>query len=216
MPLAEGSALGGALTRCVLDGALAAAATLQAAELPLTISVNLMSSDLLDPTMPHHVSAATAVAGVDPGRLTFEVTETSLVTDIGAAIETLAALQRLGCRTSADDFGTGYASLQYLQQLPLDEGKIDRSFVAGAVANPNDEAIVRSTTQLIHDLGLEVVAEGVEDDVTRELVERVGCDILQGFLFAKPMPLADFIDYARGQRLADTPELSSGKAHRAG
>ena len=99
-------------------------------------------------------------------RIAFEVTESSLIIDLKAAITTLSALQELGCRTSADDFGTGYASLQYLQQLPLDEVKIDQSFIIGCLDNPNDQAIVRSTTHLIHELGLEVVAEGVEDVAT--------------------------------------------------
>lgn len=196
IPLAEHSSLAGDLTRNVVDAALAASKRLREHDVEVTISVNLTSRDLLDRELPETIAAALAENEVPADCIAFEVTESSLIIDLKAAIATLAALQDLGCQTSADDFGTGYASLQYLQQLPLDEVKIDQSFVAGCVANANDEAIVRSVTHLIHDLGLRVVAEGIEDSPTLDLIRELGCDLLQGYFLSRPLPFDAFLSYA--------------------
>jgi EAL domain-containing protein (putative c-di-GMP-specific phosphodiesterase class I) len=200
IPLAEHSAMAGILTRNVLRASLEASNRLRSVGIDITISVNLTSRDLLDRTLPGTVAAALVEYDVPAQRIAFEVTESSLIVDLKAAVATLAALQELGCQTSADDFGTGYASLQYLQQLPLNEVKIDQSFVAGSVTNANDEAIVRSVTQLIHELGLRVVAEGIEDEPTLELICDLGCDLLQGYYFSRPLPVDSFLDYATARQ----------------
>lgn len=196
LPLAEHSSIAGELTRHVLAATLEAGNLLREMNLDLVLSMNLTSRDLLDRTLTQVVSKALAAHGVPGNRIGFEVTESSLIVDIDTAIANLAALRELGCRTSVDDFGTGYASLQYIQRLPIDEVKIDQSFVAGAATNTNDEAIVRSTTRLMQDLGLEVVAEGVEDDATLELIRDIGCDITQGYLVSRPLPVAEFAAFA--------------------
>ncbi len=210
LPLAEHSAVAADLTRFVLDATLDAAVRLRDLGVPIQCSVNLTSRDLLDRHLPDRVAMALAQRGLPGSALTLEVTESSLIVDIDAAIENLAALRQLGCRTSADDFGTGYASLRYLQRLPLDEVKIDRSFVAGSATNENDAAIVRSTTRLLQDLGLAVVAEGVEDLPTLNLIRDIGCDAVQGFLVSRPVPVDDFITMATERKplvVADTVKL---------
>ncbi len=196
LPLAEHSSVAADLTRFVLDATLDATVRLRDLGIPIQCSVNLTSRDLLDRHLPDRVAMALTQRGLPGSTLTLEVTESSLIVDIDAAIENLAALRALGCRTSADDFGTGYASLRYLQRLPLDEVKIDRSFVAGAATNENDESIVRSTTRLLQDLGLAVVAEGVEDLPTLNLIRDIGCDAVQGFLVSRPVPVDAFISMA--------------------
>ena len=130
-----------------------------------------------------------------------------------AVLKTLADLQALGCRTSVDDFGTGYSSLQYLQRLPIDEVKIDRSFVADVLSNENSAAIVRSVTTLIRDLGHEVVAEGVEDAETLELLRSFGCDVIQGYHISRPMPVDDFRSWMARSRGARRPKADT---HRSG
>ncbi len=198
--LAEQSSLATALTKYVIDDSLRTSATLRAAGIELTISVNLTSRDLLDRTLASTVSAALAEWDVPASSLCLEVTEGSLIVDIETAISHLSALRDLGCRVSVDDFGTGYASLQYLQRLPIDEVKIDRSFIADAVANASSQSIVRSTNRLIQDLGLEVVAEGVEDIETLELLREIGCDLVQGYYVSPPIEVHHFIEWAKAHQ----------------
>jgi len=114
------------------------------------------------------------------------------MTDIHRALEVLNHLVAMGIHIAVDDFGTGYSSLAYLKRLPIDELKIDRSFVQHMATNPADETIVRSTVALAHHLGLQVVAEGVEDKVTWDLLARVGCDVIQGYYLSRPVPAAEF------------------------
>jgi EAL domain-containing protein (putative c-di-GMP-specific phosphodiesterase class I) len=121
--------------------------------------------------------------------LTIEVTETSITADPVRAMKVLDDVRRLGVRIAIDDFGTGYSSLSYLRRLQPDEIKIDKSFVAQMLTDENSGVIVRSTIDLAHGLGLKVVAEGVEDQPTYEALEALGCDRLQGFHIAMPMPL---------------------------
>jgi EAL domain-containing protein (putative c-di-GMP-specific phosphodiesterase class I) len=197
----------------VIAQAMRAVATLAAAGHDLRISVNLTARDLLDRSLPPTVAAMLSASGIAPHRLGFEVTESSLIIDFESAVANLHALRTLGCRTSVDDFGTGYASLQYLQRLPIDEVKIDRSFVAGATTNSDSQSIVRSTTRLLHDLHLQVVAEGVEDQPTLDLLRTIGCDLAQGFLFAKAMPVEEFVrwtdDYIMPRRATSRWETST-------
>jgi EAL domain-containing protein (putative c-di-GMP-specific phosphodiesterase class I) len=127
-------------------------------------------------------------AEVPARSLTLEITETSIMGDPGRTLSVLDRLAGLGLTLAIDDFGTGYSSLAYLKRLPVDEVKIDKSFVLDMKADPDDEAIVRSTVDLGHNLGLRVVAEGVEDEDTWRRLAELGCDRAQGFHLARPMP----------------------------
>jgi EAL domain-containing protein (putative c-di-GMP-specific phosphodiesterase class I) len=152
----------------------------------------------MDPALVDRVADLIARAGVAPGALTLEITESGVMTDPEAAIAMLWGLRRIGVRLSVDDFGTGYSSLAYLKRLPVDEVKLDKSFVLNMTSDHDDAAIVRSTIELAHNLGLELVAEGVEDQETLELLAALGCDLAQGFHLARPMPAADLARLAAG------------------
>ncbi len=150
---------------------------------PLTVAVNLSGRQLSDRGLVATVQAALAAHGCGADRLVFEVTETALVTDMAAAVDSLRELQRLGAGVALDDFGTGYAPLLYLKQLGADDLKIDRSFVSGLGKDVYDTAIVASLISLAHDLDVRCVAEGVE---TLEQLQQLGCDFAQGYLFCRP------------------------------
>jgi EAL domain-containing protein (putative c-di-GMP-specific phosphodiesterase class I) len=130
--------------------------------------------------------------GLRPRRLLLEITESALMFDPDQALSTVHALRSLGLGVAVDDYGTGYSSLAYLRQLPLHELKIDRSFVRDVTVEPGDLSIVRSTITLAHELGLRVVAEGVEDAATLELLADLGCDMAQGFHLSRPVPADEF------------------------
>jgi CheY-like chemotaxis protein len=134
------------------------------------------------------IAQAAADHGVPASQLTIEVTETDVMTDTVQASLTLAAIKKLGVRVAVDDFGTGYSSLSYLNQLPLDEVKIDRSFISRLLRDPQTSSIVRTAIDLSHALGLDAVAEGVEDEATLERLRLLGCDRAQGYFIARPMP----------------------------
>ncbi|MBO0871508.1 MAG: EAL domain-containing protein, partial [Micromonosporaceae bacterium] len=126
--------------------------------------------------------------GVSADQVQLEITEGALMADPRKVLLTLRRLDRLGVALSLDDFGTGYSSMQHLRRLPVAEVKVDRSFVLGMASDPDDEAIVRSIVGLAGALGLRVVAEGVEDEATRRLLEQAGCHAAQGWYYARPMP----------------------------
>ena len=132
-------------------------------------------------------------AGVPAARLKIEITETAMMADAEHTFRVLGELQRMGIRLSIDDFGTGYSSLAYLQRLPVDDIKVDRSFVLNMRKNSSDEAIVRSTIELAHNLGLRAIAEGVEDQATLDLLRTLGCNMAQGYHIAHPMPGANLV-----------------------
>jgi EAL domain-containing protein (putative c-di-GMP-specific phosphodiesterase class I) len=134
---------------------------------------------------------------IEPRWLRLELTESSLMVDPARALESLAQLRGLGVKLSVDDYGTGYSSLRHRQQLPLDELKIDRSFVRTMVNNPSDLTIVRSTIDLAHALGLQVVAEGVEDAATWLRLGQLGCDQAQGYFISRPLPSSDLLNWLR-------------------
>ncbi|MFC3686965.1 putative bifunctional diguanylate cyclase/phosphodiesterase [Aquipuribacter hungaricus] len=209
---AERSGLVHALGRWVLDAALAQVAVWDRTEGlgRVQVSVNLSTRQLTDPSLPADVGTALRRHGVDPGQLVLEVTETALMVDPDAARTTLLALRELGVGIAVDDFGTGYASLTYLQQFPVDELKIDRSFVAGLGRSDADDAIVASCVQLAHGLGLSAVAEGVEGAGQLEALRRLGCDYVQGYHLGRPMPPEDLVAWVADragllQRLGASP-----------
>jgi diguanylate cyclase (GGDEF)-like protein len=188
LALASRSGLMAKLTRKVLEGALAQLATWRADGLDLTVAVNLAVSDLLDPDLPGDVERVLARHDVPPTCLSLEVTEDGLIADPEGAAATLDAIARLGVRISLDDFGTGWSSLAHLRRLPVDELKIDRSFVMDMVNDEDDAAIVRTTLDLARSLRLRVVAEGVEDDDTWAVLADQGCDAIQGYVLSRPLP----------------------------
>ncbi|WP_328294941.1 EAL domain-containing protein [Kineococcus sp. NBC_00420] len=191
IPLAERSQAIVGLTYWVLRTAAAQCAAWRAEGHDVGVSVNVSPVVLADPALLNAVRRAVAENHLGDGVLTLEVTESALLGDPEGAGAVLADLRAAGARISLDDFGTGYTSLTMLRQLEVDELKIDRCFVAAAAQVPADTAIVRALVDLAHRLSMEVVAEGVEDASTADLIHALGADVLQGFHFARPVPAAD-------------------------
>ena len=187
MPEVERTELIGPVTRWVLNEALRQQRTWRDEGVDLTMAVNI-SARSLGPSsdLPDTVAELTEIWETPPDRLTLELTEGALVE--AAAPGILARLHDMGQSLSIDDFGTGYSSLAYLQRLPVDELKIDRSFVMGLSAASDDAVIVRSTIELAHNLGLSVVAEGVEGELSMDVLVAYGCDSAQGYFFSRPCP----------------------------
>ncbi len=158
----------------------------------LTIAVNVSVRQFRQPTFVEEVLAVLSDTGADPCRLKLELTESMLVTDVEDVIAKMSALKALGVGFSLDDFGTGYSSLSYLKRLPLDQLKIDQSFVREILTDTNDAAIAKMVIALAESMGLSVIAEGVEMDVQRDFLARHGCHAYQGYLFSRPLPLTDF------------------------
>ena len=188
IPLAERTGLIRRLSEWVLAEAIAQCGRWRAAGIDIPVSVNISVRDLLDPRLPEMLERMVRESRLSPDGLTLEITEGALVADERLATENVARLRSLGVRVSIDDFGTGYSSLAYLHRLAAHEVKIDRSFVTGMMAAKRSKAIVRATIELAHSLGFVVVAEGVEDDETWRRLRALGCDRLQGYVIAKPMP----------------------------
>jgi diguanylate cyclase (GGDEF)-like protein len=187
IPLAERTGLMRPLTLHVLDQALAQAAQWEAEGLDLHVAINLSAPNLLDPRLAGDVERLLTARGVPPQRLVLEITETIVGADPVRVGEVLAALRELGVSLALDDFGTGSSSLGNLRRLPVDELKIDKSFILGMEDDPEAAAIVRTTICLAHDLGLRAVAEGIENELVAHQLQRFGCDLAQGFHFARPM-----------------------------
>ncbi len=198
IPLAERTGLIRRLSEWVLAEAIAQCGHWRAAGMDIPVSVNISVRDLLDPRLSEMLERMVRESRLSPDRLTLEITEGALVADERLATENVARLRSLGVRVSIDDFGTGYSSLAYLHRLAAHEVKIDRSFVTGTMATERSKAIVRATIELAHSLGFVVVAEGVEDDETWRRLRALGCDRLQGYVIAKPMPPGALEGWLRG------------------
>jgi EAL domain-containing protein (putative c-di-GMP-specific phosphodiesterase class I) len=188
--LAEEQDLIDDLTRAVLAGALAQARKWHDAGLELRVAVNVSMDNLVTLDFPEQVVAAVKAAGMPPEVLTLEVTESRLMRDLTAALDILTRLRLKRIRLSIDDFGTGHSSLTQLADIPFDELKIDRSFIHGAGRDRTLQAIYDANLQLARGLGMEVVAEGVEDAADWAYLRRTGCDLAQGYFIARPMPAA--------------------------
>jgi EAL domain-containing protein (putative c-di-GMP-specific phosphodiesterase class I) len=190
LPLAEDAELMDPLTELVLDMALAQCARWQAQGSHVSVSVNLSSTNLHNPQLPALVRDALIRHDVAPDSLVLEVTETTAITDFNRSQKTIELLRDIGLVVSVDDFGAGFTSLAYLSSLAVDELKLDRSFIHGLVSAPDarNRALVRSTIELAHSLGLRVVAEGIEDEETFELLTALGADLAQGYLISRPRP----------------------------
>ncbi len=183
---AEHTGLMTPLTRWVLTDALNHCQQARSEGISLRVSVNLSARSLRDPHLPEMVGNALKTTGADPRQLTLEITESAIMLDPQGARETLDALNRMGVWLSIDDFGTGYTSLGSLRDLPVNEVKIDKSFVSGMLTNKSDAMIVRSVIELGHILGLRVVAEGVETKEMFDALAALHCDEAQGYLISKP------------------------------
>ncbi|MEM9404042.1 MAG: EAL domain-containing protein [Pseudomonadota bacterium] len=183
------------LTRYVLAKAIKQVRVLADAGYKLQASVNLSVKDLMDEYLPYHVMQLLADYGVAPENLTLEVTESSIMEDVARSVLVLDCLRDIGVRISMDDFGTGHSSLGQLRNLPLHELKIDRCFVQSLSEDARNEPIVRTTIELARDLGLEVVAEGVEDENTIRRLAELGCHQAQGYFIGKPMPFPDLMTW---------------------
>ncbi|MGF0311477.1 putative bifunctional diguanylate cyclase/phosphodiesterase [Rhodococcus sp. IEGM1428] len=192
LPDAERTGMLPAITALVLDEALAQCSALRRGGINLSVSVNLSVRNLLDETLTEQVSAALAKYAVPAHTLEFEVTETTAMTDPVRSVNALASLRSLGVTIAIDDYGTGYSSLAYLQSLPVQTLKIDRSFVSKMNTDDTDASIVRSTIDLARSLGVRVMAEGVEDAGTLDALRLLGCDGAQGYFLGRPMP-AEFL-----------------------
>ena len=189
IPLAESSGLMHRLTGYVVDTALAQAAQWWSVGLQVPVAVNVSARDLHGSALAQTVAAGLARHDLPASALRLELTERVLMAEPARVADTLAALERLGVQLSLDDFGTGYSSLVLLQQMPVGEIKVDRSFVS-RIASGGDGAIVRSIIDLAHALGIEAVAEGVETEETWARLEDLGCDSAQGWYISRPMPSA--------------------------
>jgi diguanylate cyclase (GGDEF)-like protein/PAS domain S-box-containing protein len=192
MPVVNTSPISEAIAEWVLETACAKAAAWERTGRKLRIGVNLSPSQFQSGDLASAVGQALARTGLSPTSLELEVTEDILLHDEQGALSTFLKIQALGVRIVFDDFGTGFASLSYLKKFPLDGLKIDRSFVLGLLANPDDAAIVNSTIGLSKQLGLSVIAEGIENRATADFLVSMGCEEGQGYFFGRPMPAADF------------------------
>ena len=192
IPLSEQTGLIKPLTDFVLMAAFRQAAAWRTAGRDLGISVNLSVRNLLDPQLPGLVHNLLEGTRIDPARLVLEVTEGVLMSEPERMIQTLHALRDQGVRLALDDFGSGYSSIGYLQRLPVQQVKIDRSFIGRFATQDASRVIVESTISMVHGLGLEVVAEGVEDRETLTLLKGAGCDFAQGYSIGRPAPAEEF------------------------
>jgi diguanylate cyclase (GGDEF)-like protein len=188
IPAAEESGLIEPLTRYVLDRALAQCRTWHANGWDLPVSVNVGAQCLHNRTFPEQVETVLSRYETSPDMLTLEITESAIIADPQCATEVLGLLKNLGVRLSIDDFGTGYSSIAYLRTMPVHEMKIDRSFTMNMRTDASSNAITRSLLGLAHNLDMEVVAEGVEDRETWNVLAALGCDIMQGYCLSKPLP----------------------------
>jgi len=201
IPFAEQTGYISAITRWVLARAIEQCGVWERTGLRIRMCVNVSARDLrLEDELVHVISSSLQAAELPAGMLCLEITESALMEDPRGAQATLRKLRELGVATSIDDYGTGYSSLAYIKQLAVNELKIDRAFVAGMEADQRNAAIVRSTIELGHNLGLTVVAEGVETDHELAELRRYGCDAAQGYLFARPMPAAALERWLSGAR----------------
>jgi diguanylate cyclase (GGDEF)-like protein len=197
IPVAERMGLIKPLTLYLLERAGRDAEVMKQAGIGVPIAVNVSMRNLLDARFPEMLESVMARNGPPAELLKLEITESAVMAEPARVLETMSRLRSVGIRFSIDDFGTGYSSLSYLQRLPVEEIKIDRSFVGQLSANAGGTAIVRATIELGGSLGLEVVAEGVEDELTLQTLKRMGCSMAQGYFIGRPMPVGELEGWMR-------------------
>jgi diguanylate cyclase len=190
------------LSRWLLAQAARTIAELDAEGVDVPVSLNLVAEDLHDEDLPHLVAQMLATWRVPASRLVLEVTESAVIVDRERASRVIQSLRALGCGVSLDDFGTGFSSLAYMRDLPVSELKIDQLFVRDMLHSKRDHAIVTTVQALAHGFGMRVVAEGVEDQTTADALLSMGCDLAQGFLYARAMPQAEFVSWVKARNAA--------------
>ncbi len=208
-PLAERSAMIGDLTHCVLGSVIEQLCAWRRGGYSARVAVNLSASDVADPTLPQFVLSRLDNAGVVAGQLLFEVTESAILREPDSAVRVMQQLRTAGSRFAIDDFGTGYSSLTQLHLLPVDELKIDRSFVTNLPNDLSNAIIVRSSIAMAHSLGLSVIAEGAEDEVTCAMLADAGCDYIQGYYLSKPKMSSDLLEWLLGGASLEFAPLNS-------
>ncbi|MCK5091813.1 MAG: bifunctional diguanylate cyclase/phosphodiesterase [Gammaproteobacteria bacterium] len=196
IPLAEQSGLIQSLTVWVLNEALDQCRKWNQAGVNISVSVNLSAHSLLDLEIPDMVAGMLAAHEIPSSQLVLEITETAMMADMDRTMEILTRLSNMGVSLSIDDFGTGFSSLSYLSKLPVSEIKIDKSFVMEMAEDKNNAVIVRTTIDLAHNLGLTVVAEGVETEDLMQRLQEMNCDTLQGYYISRPISAVDFDKWA--------------------
>ncbi|NES28620.1 EAL domain-containing protein [Micromonospora terminaliae] len=212
--VAEQSAVMRLLTRRVVDDVVEQLAKWSAAGVTLRAALNVSVRDLHTGEIAEQIADRLARYGVPPDRLQVEITEGALMADPRRVLASITQLHRIGVGIALDDFGTGYSSLQHLRRLPLSEVKVDRSFVLGMADDPDDAAIVRSMIELAAALGLRVVAEGVEDERTWRLLHAAGCDVAQGWFYARPMPAEELVTWLSRYRPVHPAVAADGERPR--
>jgi len=211
VPVAEAGEGAGPLFETVLNQAVRAAARWRVQGLSLKISVNISTANLTRLYLPERITAAVTEAGLQPQDVMLEVTESRLIQDLAAALEVLTRLRMKGFGLSIDDFGTGYSSLEQLQRIPFEELKIDRQFVSGAALDGPARAIMSSSIRLARQLGMSTVAEGIETKADWDCAQRLGCDIAQGYLMARPMPVDQLPAWAAAWKSGISATPASGE-----
>ncbi|MGC1458596.1 MAG: EAL domain-containing protein [Steroidobacteraceae bacterium] len=195
VPIAEQTGGARRLTSWALGAAITQIAAWHREGIDIDVAVNLSAPDLLDSQLGDEILETLGKHGVPPTRLILEITEGAVIRDPALAVRNMQLLRIAGVRFSLDDFGTGYSSLSQLSRLPLDELKIDRSFITRAHERRDDVTIIMSTIELAHNMGLKVVAEGVETQEAWNLLRRLGCDLVQGYLISRPLSVTDTMAY---------------------
>lgn len=195
IPLLEQAGNIGLLTEFALKTVIEQSRKWSSEGLDVTTAINLSANDLFNEELPDKVAQILSYYMVEPANVVLEITESAVMQDVKVAISVLRRLKALGVRLSLDDFGTGQSSLALLKQLPVDELKIDKSFVQNLKAKSGDALIVKSTINLGHNMGLKVVAEGLETEEAWALLDAYGCDLVQGYMISRPMTADDFVEW---------------------
>jgi EAL domain-containing protein (putative c-di-GMP-specific phosphodiesterase class I) len=211
IPLAERTGLIKPLTLWVLHHALDQSSAWKQDGLALGVAVNLSAQVLFDLDLPDIVAGALAARDVVPNSLILEITESAIMVDKDRALHILSRLSDMGVRIAIDDFGTGYSSLSYLSKMPVDEIKIDKSFVLDMHENKTNAVIVHATIELGHNLGLSVIGEGVESGAMFDRLRELGCDAAQGYFMTRPLDVAAFASWLDTTRNSGALKVEDGK-----
>ncbi len=209
IPLAERTGVIQPLTYWVFRKAFSHLQKLNELGHQLTLSVNISARNLQDPGFQDKVLLAASQHKIAPAQIVMELTETAMMLNENSGTSILHDLDRAGFGIAIDDFGTGYSSLAYLKRLPVQEIKIDRTFIKDMAQQQDDQVIVTTTLQMGHNLGLRVVAEGIEDEITLDFLRNAGCDLAQGYFIARPMPFNDFVEWLNKRNSANTRHAAS-------
>jgi len=213
IPIAERFGIIGSIGRWVIDEACRQMAAWADEGVRMRVAINLSVYQLREDDLVQRIEAALNRHGIDPSQLLCEITESVAMEDIKATQRAFDGLERIGVYLSIDDFGTGYSSLSYLRQLPARQLKIDRSFINDLESSSDARAVVDAVVRLAHALGLKVVAEGVETGGQRDILKGLGCDELQGFFYAKPMPASTLLDWTAGNKPVGAVDFSHSVIH---